>query len=80
MQYENAEQWFINLDKAIEIANRNGTVKLIYSTPSQYVRAKNAEPVQWPTKRDDFFVSRTAPHTARTTHINRILASDAVRY
>ena len=26
-----------------------------YSTPSLYIKARNAEPIQWPTKTDDFF-------------------------
>ena len=35
--------------------NANGTIRLQYSTPSLYVRAKNSEPVVWPTKTGDFF-------------------------
>ena len=54
-QYENAEQWYINLDRAIKAVNANGTINLQYSTPSLYVQARNAERIQWPTKTDDFF-------------------------
>jgi lysosomal alpha-mannosidase len=55
-QYENAEKWFINLDRAIKAVNANQTaIKLQYSTPSLYIKAKNAEQVQWPTKTDDYF-------------------------
>lgn len=53
--YENAEEWFINLDKIIKAVNADGRVKAMYSTPSQYVKAKNAEPVNWTVKTDDFF-------------------------
>ena len=55
VQYENAEQWYINLDRAIKAVNANGTITLQYSTPSLYVKARSAEPVQWPIKTDDFF-------------------------
>ena len=60
-QYENAEQWYINLDKAIKHVNANGTITLKYSTPSEYVKARNAEAVQWPTKTDDFFPVSSHP-------------------
>ena len=59
-----AEQWYINLDKAIKHVNANGTITLKYSTPSEYVKARNAEAVQWPTKTDDFFPV-SAQHSAQ---------------
>lgn len=58
-QYQNAEHWYINLDRLIKAVNANGTVKAMYSTPSIYLKAKNAEPVTWTTKTDDYFPSAT---------------------
>jgi alpha-mannosidase len=52
----------VNLDKVIKAVNANGTIRMQYSTPSLYVKAKNAEKVQWPTKTDDY-VSTTAFNT-----------------
>jgi len=56
-QHEASEEWMTNLDKLIDGINAmsNGTVKAMYSTPSIYLKAKNAEPVQWSVKTDDFF-------------------------
>ena len=53
--YEGAETWFINLDRIIRAVNRNGTVHTRYSTPSEYVKAKLAEGIDYSVKTDDFF-------------------------
>ena len=44
-----------NLDKLIDGVNAEGSIKAMYSTPSVYLKAKNAEPVSWSVKTDDFF-------------------------
>ena len=50
---------FINLDRVIKAVNANSTIKIQYSTPSLYVKAKNQEQVQWPTKTDDYVSTET---------------------
>ncbi|KAK2580291.1 hypothetical protein KPH14_012534 [Odynerus spinipes] len=62
--YQQAEMWFINLDKLIKYGNkRNGsTVNLFYSTPSCYLKALNDAGLTWPTKSDDFFPYASDPH------------------
>jgi len=56
-QHMLSEAWMTNLDKLIDGINKmsNGTVKAMYSTPSIYTKAKNAEKVTWSVKTDDFF-------------------------
>ena len=44
-----------NLDYIIDGVNANGTVRALYSTPSQYLRAKHEENLGWNVKTDDFF-------------------------
>lgn len=53
--HENSNSWFKELDKIIKGVNAHGVVSAIYSTPSIYVKAKNAENLQWPVKTDDYF-------------------------
>ena len=50
-----------NLDKIIDGVNAEGSIKAMYSTPSIYLKAKNAEPVQWTVKTDDFFPYADGP-------------------
>ncbi|KAL3720552.1 hypothetical protein ACJRO7_005376 [Eucalyptus globulus] len=52
--YQYAESWFKQLDKFIHYVNKDGRVNALYSTPSIYVDAKNAENVSWPLKTDDY--------------------------
>ena len=59
--YENAERYFINMDKIIAAVNRNGTIKAQYSTPSIYYKARAAEGIDWSVKTDDFFPYATSP-------------------
>ena len=42
-QYENAQPWFLNLDKLIKATNADGRVHAFYSSPAQYVAAKLEE-------------------------------------
>lgn len=44
-----------NLDKLIHHVNKDGRVRVLYSTPEVYTEHKKAEDaVRWPTKTDDF--------------------------
>jgi hypothetical protein len=54
--YENALQFYKNLDKLIKYVNKDGTVHAFYSTPSIYTKAKlNTPGVSYSLKTDDFF-------------------------
>ena len=54
-QYENAREWYQNLDALMEAVNADGRINMFYSTPSLYVEAKNKEGLNFTTKTDDFF-------------------------
>ena len=56
-QYANARMWYKNMDKLIKFINNRPEygMKIIYSTPSQYIKAIQAEGNKYPTKTDDFF-------------------------
>jgi hypothetical protein len=49
-QYENAREWFENLDQLIAAVNEDGRIQAQYSTPSLYVEAKNKEQLTWTVK------------------------------
>ena len=60
--YENANLWYKNLDKLIRYVNADGRVRVQYSTPSIYVKAKYATPkLNLTVKTDDFFPFGFAP-------------------
>ncbi|CAF5185294.1 unnamed protein product, partial [Rotaria magnacalcarata] len=65
-QYENANQWYKNLDKLIRYVNAqqvNGSgVNIFYSTPTCYLYALNKVNRTWTTKTDDFFPVSLNPH------------------
>ncbi|KAL7231292.1 hypothetical protein ACSBR2_009540 [Camellia fascicularis] len=54
-QYQYAESWFKQMEKLIHYVNKDGRINVLYSTPSLYTDAKNAENVSWPLKTDDYF-------------------------
>ncbi|CAF1285170.1 unnamed protein product [Adineta steineri] len=58
-QYENADEWYKNLDKLIKYVNAQQTngsdVNIFYSTPTCYLYALNKANRTWITKTDDFF-------------------------
>ncbi|CAL5369072.1 unnamed protein product [Camellia sinensis] len=54
-QYQYAESWFKQMDKLIHYVNKDGRINVLYSTPSLYTDAKNAENGSWPLKTDDYF-------------------------
>ena len=63
--YQAAHAWYINLDKLIKYTNegtaRHG-VRLLYSTPTCYLKALHDEGLMWPEKSDDFFPYASDPH------------------
>ena len=76
-QHESSLEWMVNIDKIIAAVNANSSttgVTARYSTPSAYVRAKNAEKsITWSVKTDDFFPYSDGPSgqpraVARVTH------------
>jgi alpha-mannosidase len=67
--YESANNWFVNIDKIIKLANADGRVNAFYSSPEIYAQAKFAEAksgqVQWPLvegNNADFFPYADGPH------------------
>ncbi|CAF4067741.1 unnamed protein product [Rotaria sordida] len=68
--YQNANEWFKNLDKLIKYVNEqqaNGSdVNVFYSTSSCYLYALNKADRTWSSKIDDFFPYAIAPHLVRT--------------
>ena len=66
-QYEDAEEWFVNLDKLVKYVNAASAttgVRAQYSSMDTYVAAKRAEPktITWPLKTDDMFPYADGPH------------------
>ncbi|XP_013367688.1 PREDICTED: lysosomal alpha-mannosidase isoform X1 [Chinchilla lanigera] len=66
-QYENANMWFKNLDKLIQLVNMqqqaNGSrVNVLYSTPACYLWELNKANLTWSVKEDDFFPYADGPH------------------
>ena len=55
-QYSNAKMYFKNIDKLMKYINSKPEygVKLIYSTPDEYITAIRKEEISYPTKEDDF--------------------------
>jgi lysosomal alpha-mannosidase len=56
-EYENAHEWYKNLDKLISYVNANygDQLNVFYSTPSQYTKALHDANATWTLKTDDFF-------------------------
>ena len=61
-QYEQAGEWYENLDALIHLINANGSVNVFYSTPEQYTRAKAESAEEWPLKTDDFMPYADTPY------------------
>ncbi|PKA54016.1 alpha-mannosidase [Apostasia shenzhenica] len=60
-RYQYAESWFKQMDKLINYVNKDGRVHALYSTPSIYTDAKNAEKEEWPLKTYDYFPYADGP-------------------
>lgn len=54
-QYENANEWFSNLDKLIHYVNLDGRINVFYSNPYAYTKAQSDANITWTVKTDDFF-------------------------
>ncbi|XP_041364286.1 lysosomal alpha-mannosidase-like [Gigantopelta aegis] len=69
-QYQNANNWFKNLDKLIQYVNsqqsQGSNVNLIYSTPSCYTFQVNRANKTWTTKTDDFYPYAQHEHSIWT--------------
>ncbi|XP_057565725.1 lysosomal alpha-mannosidase [Hippopotamus amphibius kiboko] len=66
-QYENANMWFKNLDKLIQLVNAKqqtsgSRVNVLYSTPACYLWELNKANLTWSVKQDDFFPYADGPH------------------
>ena len=53
-KYENAFEWYRNLDRLIDAVNKDGRVHAMYSDPETYTAAKHDENLTWTVKTDDF--------------------------
>jgi lysosomal alpha-mannosidase len=55
--YTNSRMWYKNMDKLIKYINSRDEfgVKILYSTPGDYIEAIHKEQATYPTKKDDFF-------------------------
>ncbi|KAM6216790.1 lysosomal alpha-mannosidase [Rhynchocyon petersi] len=74
-QYENANMWFKNLDKLIQLVNSqqqaNGSrVHVLYSTPACYLWELNKANLTWSVKQDDFFPYADGPHNFWTGYFS----------
>jgi lysosomal alpha-mannosidase len=58
-RYQDAHQYFMSSGSLIDYYNENigklANIELVWSTPSMYVDAVNAEAITWTTKYDDMF-------------------------
>lgn len=66
-QYENANTWFKNLDKLIQLVNAQQRaneirVNVLYSTPACYLWELNKANLSWSVKKDDFFPYADGPY------------------
>ena len=62
-QYENANEWFSNLDKLIHYTNLDGRINVFYSDPYSFTKAQNAANLTWTLKTDDFFPYADNPYS-----------------
>ena len=56
--------WYKNIDKLINYINNKPdyNMKIIYSTPGQYIQSLQKENNTYPTKKDDFFPYADVEH------------------
>ena len=64
--YQDANNWYRNMDQLITGMNKDGRVKAVYSTPRVYVDAKfkaqQEQGIEWDLRSDDIFPLGNAPH------------------
>ena len=74
--------WYKNVDKLIKFINDRPEygVKVMYSTPSKYIKAIQAEGNKYPTKTDDFFPYADYQHAYWTGYfVSRVAVKGFVR-
>jgi hypothetical protein len=74
-QWQNAHQYFINLDRLITAVNKDGRVNAFYSTPDEYVKAIHASNhPAFSVKTDDFFPYADNPYSYWTGYFTSRVA------
>lgn len=74
--------WFKNIDKLIKFINDRPEygVKIIYSTPGNYIKQIQTEGLKYPTKDDDFFPYADRQHAYWTGYfVSRVAVKGFVR-
>ena len=82
--YKEADKWYRNLDKLIAYINAREShfgMRLLYSTPSCYLKSLHESRKQWPVKLDDFFPYADANNTYWTGYFtSRPTFKYAIKY
>jgi alpha-mannosidase len=60
--FQSASRWFGNYDKLIHYVNLDGRIRIFYSTPSNYVKAKHFYGSEWEVRTSDLFPLADGPH------------------
>uniref|UniRef100_G3U4S0 Lysosomal alpha-mannosidase n=1 Tax=Loxodonta africana TaxID=9785 RepID=G3U4S0_LOXAF len=73
--YEQAQNWFENLDKLIRLVNaqqqtKGSRIHVLYSTPACYLWELNKANLSWSVKQDDFFPYADRPHNFWTGYFS----------
>jgi len=80
--FANAHMWYKNVDKLIKFINERPEygMKIIYSTPLDYINAIREEDQSYPTKEDDFFPYADFQHAYWTGYFtSRVAVKGFVR-
>ena len=74
--YTNSRMWYKNYDKLLKYINSKPEfgVKILYSTPNDYIDAIQKEKVSYPTKEDDFFPYADQSHSFWTGYFTSRVA------
>ena len=74
--YTNSRMWYKNMDKLIKYINSRPEygVKIMYSTPPDYIEAIYKEKATYPTKNDDFFPYSDNAHSMWTGYFTSRVA------
>jgi hypothetical protein len=74
--YSNSRMWFKNVDKLIKYINNRPEygLKIIYSTPGEYIQAIQKEKATYPVKTDDFFPYSDGNHSMWTGYFTSRVA------
>lgn len=74
--YTNSHMWFKNYDKLLNYINKKPElgVKILYSTPDDYIEAIQKEKAYYPPKSDDFFPYADQSHSFWTGYFTSRVA------